>query len=295
LYYEYGLKGAIAADSEGRCYVARLGEGVRLLGINYFLGPGNSGMEDRMGWIAAQVEDAKASGDLIFGMTHVPLLPGSPILAGVGDATVQNGAGVAAALAGLGLPLMFTGHMHMQSVNKLATAGGGFLFDICTGSLVGGPCAIRKVAIGEDLVMRVTTSTVPDFDWDRNGMTAQEYFAWRFDRKIEHEIFSRVRSGAIAKLMRRSALFPFGVELARNIFYGDQPYTRGTPEYAYVMKWLGRLRPAVRVAEKALGRRDGMFRDIPALAASLIGKEEKIDCDAVIDLKRGTARPGANP
>ena len=290
LYYEYGLKDAIAVADEQRCYVAQLGEGVRLLGINYFLGKHNSGMEDMLPWIAGQVAHARAVGDLIFGMMHVPLLPGSPILAGVGDATIQDGPGVAAALADMGLPLMFTGHMHMQSVNKLTTPSGNFIFDICTGSLVGGPCAIRKITIDANRVMRITTSTVPDFDWDKRGMTADEYFAWRFNRKIEDEISSAVKNKALFKLMRRTSLFPFGVELARNIFYGDQPYTKGTPEYARVMRLLGLLRPAVWAAEKTVGRKNEQFRDIPALAASLIGKERKIDYDAAICLKHGSVK-----
>jgi len=142
--------------------------------------------------------------------------------------------------------------------------------------------------------MRITTSTVADFDWDKNGMTADEYFKWRFNRKIEDEIFSKIKSKAIAKIMRGNALFPFGVELARNIFYGDQPYTKGTPEYAFVMKWLCRLRPAVWLAEKTLGRKQVMLRDIPALAVSMIGKEKKIDYNAVICLKHGSVKPGTN-
>ena len=291
LYYEYGLKDAIATESEQRCYVAQLGEGVRLLGINYFLGKDNTGLEDMLGWIAEQVADAKASGELIFGMTHVPLLPGAPILAQVSDAKIHNWKETATKLADMGLPLMFTGHMHMQSVNKLTTPGGNFIFDICTGSLVGGPCAIRKITIDDNWVMRITTSTVEDFDWDKKGMTAEEYFKWRFNRKIEHEIFSKIKNKTIENIMRGNALFPFGVELARNIFYGDQPYTKGTPEYAFVMKWLGRLRPAVRLIEKTYGRKLEMLRDIHALASSLIGKEAKIDYNAVICLKHGSVKP----
>ena len=292
LYYEYGLKDAIAVEKEQRCYVARLGEGVRLLGINYFLGKDNSGMEDALGWIARQIDDAKAAGELIFGMMHVPLLPGSPVLAQVGDAKILGWRETATALADMGLPLMFTGHMHMQSVNRLVTPSGNFIFDICTGSLVGGPCAIRKVTIDENRVMRITTSTVSDFDWDKDGMTADEYFKWRFNRKIEDEIFSKVKGKAIEKMMRRNALFPFGVELARNIFYGDQPYTKGTAEYALVMKWLCRLWPAVWVAEKTLGRKYAMLRDIHALVVSMIGKEEKFDYNATICLKHGSVKPG---
>ena len=311
LYYAYGMRDAIAVDARRVCYVAQLGDGVRLLGINYNLGPENSGLEDSMDWIAAQIEDARRSGNLIFGMIHVPILPGSPILAQVGDATVRDWKGIATKLADAGLPLMFSGHMHMQSVNRLVTPAGNFIFDICTGSLVGGPCAIRKVVIDENRVMRVTTSTVPDFDWDKNGMTAEEYFIWRFNRKIEHEIVSRLRGKLVPHIVRGATLATLSkllffradpslknkkfleaaVELSRNVFYGDQPYTEGTPEHTYIMKMLGRLKPAVWIAEKWLSPGNEYFKDIPALVASLIGKERKIDNHAVIDLQRGTVMP----
>jgi len=311
IYHEYMTKHAIAVYGDGICYVARLGPGVRLLGINYDLGPKNSGVETYMDWIIGQIEEAKASGDLIFGMMHVPLLPGSPMLSLVGDAKIAGWEDIAARLAGAGLPLIFTGHMHMQSVNKLTTPGGNFIYDICTGSLVGGPCAIRKISIDENWRMTIKTSTVTQFDWNKNGMTAQEYFVWRFERKIADEIFSMLKKrklvaklarnitlGMVSRLLlfradaslRQKKLLDVAIELVRNIFYGDQPYIHGTVEYAYVMKLLRRLRLLVRIAEKKLSAKSELFRDIPALAASLIGKEVKIDSNAVIDLRTGIAR-----
>jgi len=294
MYYEYGIKEAIAADRGRQCYVAQLGEGVRLLGINYNLGKDNSGFEDAMDWVLTQIADAKASGNLLFGMMHVPLLPGSPILAQVGDTAIQGWRGIAERLADAGMPLIFTGHMHMQSVNNLKTPGGHFIYDICTGALAGGPCAIRKISIDENWTMRMTTSTVADFDWDKHGMTADEYFIWRFNRKIAYEISKRKLVTRIARnitlrgLNNRNAL-DFAIELVRNIFYGDQPYTRGTPEHAYAMRLLGRLKPIVWIAEKKLSPGNEIFGDIPALAALLMGKELKIDYNAVIDLKTGVA------
>jgi len=310
IYFEYMTKHAIAIYKEGICYAAKLGPGVRLLGINYDLGPGNSGVEAYMEWITGQIADAKASGDLILGMMHVPLLPGSPILSLVGDAKIANWEHIATELADAGMPLILTGHMHMQSVNKLETPNGNFIYDVCTGSLVGGPCAIRKIEIDEDWRMKITSSTVTDFGWDKNGMTAEEYFVWRFERKVANEIFSMLEKrkliaklargitlGTVARLLlfradaslKEKKLLDVAIELVRNIFYGDQPYTKGTPEYAYVMKMLRRLRLPVRIAEKKLAAKSELFRDIPALAASLIGKETKIDYNAVIDLKTGTA------
>ncbi|MCL2301052.1 MAG: metallophosphoesterase [Firmicutes bacterium] len=221
LYYEYGWKDAIAVEGNRRCYVSQLGEGVRMLGIYHNLDDGNRGFGELMPWITEQIEDAKRSGDLLFGMTHVPILPGAPILAPVGDATIHGRKDVARRLAEAGLPLMFTGHMHMQSLNKFCTRRGSFLFDICTGSLVGGPCAIRKISIDENRVMRITSETVADFDWDKRGMTAEEYFVWRFNRKIDNAILSKIGNESIAGFIRRRRLFQYGINRVRKIFYGN--------------------------------------------------------------------------
>ena len=311
LYYDFGLRDAIAVEPERRCYVARLRDGVRVLGINYHLDSENGGFEDLMDWILGQIEDARRCGELIFGMNHVPLLPGAPILSLVGDAALKDWKAIATRLADAGMPLIFTGHMHMQSVNKLTTPAGNFIFDICTGSLVGGPCAIREVTIDEHWGMRVTTSTVPDFDWDKNGMTAEEYFVWRFNRKISHEITSMLKKkrlllkivesvtlGTIARLLffraepalRGKKALDMGIDLVRGIFYGDQYYTKDTPEYAYAMRLLRRLRPVARLAERKLSPKSEWFRDIPALVAALMGKEEKIDHNAAVDLRTGECR-----
>ena len=222
LYYEYGLKDAIAVEDNRRCYVAQLGEGVRMLGIYYNLGNNNTGFEDSMDWMLEQIADAQRCGSLIFGMTHVPILPGAPVLALAGDATIHGRKRIARRLAEAGMPLIFTGHMHMQSVNKRTARGGKFIFDICTGSLAGGPCAIRKVTIDEAQVMRITTSTVADFDWDKRGMTAEEYFVWRFNRKIANEILSKIKNEQLACFLGKRKLFRFIVERVRNIFYGNR-------------------------------------------------------------------------
>jgi len=307
LYRNFGLSDAIAVDSTNTCYVVQLSKGVRMLGINHDLDKKNRGLEQHMDWICQQIKDAKQSNNLIFGMMHVPILPGSPILAPIDDATIYDSQTIAAQLADAGMPLIFTGHMHMQSVNKLVTPSGNFIFDICTGSVVGGPCALRKISIDTNRIMRITTETVHDFDWDKNGMTAEEYFIWRFNRKIAHEISSGLDGKCYAKLVRRITLGKLArllcfcahpslknkrlpdiaIELVRNVFYGDQPYTAGTPEHQYAMKLLARLRPFVRLAEKKLAPKHALFGDFPALASQLMGKAQKIDNNAVVDLRQG--------
>jgi len=83
---------------------------------------------------------------------------------------------------------MFTGHMHMQSVNRRRTRQGKFFIDINTGSAVGGPAMVRKCTIDSNRRMTITSMpSAQNFDWDKQGMTAEEYFLWRFKRKVRHE------------------------------------------------------------------------------------------------------------
>ncbi|MCL2445467.1 MAG: metallophosphoesterase [Oscillospiraceae bacterium] len=301
LYHDFGPAQAIAQDDSQMCYVVQLGEGLRLLGVNY-----THNLAPHMPFILEQIESAKRDGQLIIGMMHVPVLPGSPILTLPKDATIQDGNRMAAQLAGAGLPLMFTGHMHMQSVSKLMTEQGNFFIDICTGSAVGGPAVVRKCSIVADRRMNITSMpSVIDFDWDKQGMTAEEYFAWRFERKIKHEmramprVVQNLRLGTIARLLcirahpslNKRKLIDACADIVRRVFYGDQAYTSETPEHIFLMKVLRRCGLIVRMAEKKLAPKHEIFADIPALVSTLIGKELKIDNHCVIDLNTGDIVP----
>jgi len=312
LYHEFGPAQAFAHDDSQTCYVVQLSKTVRMLGVHYNLDENNSGFDAYMPFVLEQIEDAKKHNQLIFGIMHVPVLPGSPILASVGDATIKDGKKFAATLADAGMPLMFTGHMHMQSVNKLVTQKGNFFVDICTGSLVGGPAMVRKITIDDALKMTITSSpSVTDFDLDTCGMTADEYFSGRFERKVKNEITCAIESrklaqklinmrlGTLARLLcfradpslKDTTLFDMSADIVRRVFYGDQSYTKETPEHIYLMKVLRRLRPIVRMAEKKLAPKQDMFGDIPSLASQLLGKELKIDNHAMIDLTTGAIQP----
>lgn len=72
----------------------------------------------------------------------------------------------------------------MQSITKRVSQQGNPLYDICTGSFVGCPCAYRKVTFLPDGNVQIQSETIRDFDWEKGGRTAQEYFKWRFDRMI---------------------------------------------------------------------------------------------------------------
>lgn len=328
LYRDFGFSNNLVFDKRTYSYVAQIADGIRLLALNCD-GDCNDfhGFDaEQMQWIKTQIEAAKAAGDLFFAMVHYPVLPGSPIMCMVGDAVITGWQEVSSTLADWGLQLVFTGHMHMQSINSKTTEKGNTIYDVCTGSLVGCPASIRKITVTDRKTVLIESSRIEDFEWDKSGMTATEYFAWRFDRMINTTIASmaedpekfsrkvgkagskpkhlwlirlagktmqRLTLGALGRLLwikvdpplKKVLAKDLGVEIVRNIFEGDEPYVPGTPVPTLFMKTLKRLRPAVRIAEKKLGRKNPVLSDIPAFVASLIGNTGIPDNNATIILR----------
>ncbi len=185
-YMDFGFGDAISEHRSSLSYVAQLSDKIRLLAINC---DGDCGKfkglwDDQMEWIAEQIKKAHDDGCYIFAMMHYPLLPGSPIMKIIEDAKLGDWERRANELADLGLDLIFTGHMHMQSLNEHISPAGNKITDICTGSAVGCPAYFRKVVFNENGTADITSHKIDDFDWDKNGKTADEYFQWRFDRMI---------------------------------------------------------------------------------------------------------------
>lgn len=186
-YREFGFDGAISEHRESMSYVTQLADGIRLLALNCdgdckdFKGI----WDDQMNWALEQIKDAHESGNYIFAMTHYPLLPFSSVMYLLGDAKLTNWQETANKLADAGVDLIFTGHMHAQAVTEYTSPGGNKITDVQTGCFVGCPCAYRKVTFKENnTVADIKSYTIEDFDYDRGGKTAQEYFQWRFDRMI---------------------------------------------------------------------------------------------------------------
>ena len=188
LYYEYGFKDAIAVDRENLSYVAQLAPGLRLLALN------NDGdckknhtyTARQIEWILKQTKQAREDGETMIAMSHYPLLPGVPLFGLLGGEVVMKNADyITSMLADEGVHLCFTGHMHNQAINVKTTEKGSRFYDVCTGSLIGCPASMRLVSFTEDYnCVDVKTLPVPDFDWDLQGLTKDEYFRRQFDMMI---------------------------------------------------------------------------------------------------------------
>jgi 3',5'-cyclic AMP phosphodiesterase CpdA len=187
LYYDYGFSEAIAVDRENLSYVAQLAPGLRLLALN------NDGdckknhtyTARQIEWILKQTKKAREDGQTMIAMSHYPLLPGVPLFSLLGGEVVMKNADyITTLLADEGVHLCFTGHMHNQAINKKVTEKGNGFYDVCTGSLIGCPASMRLVTVTDNEKVEIRTLPVPDFDWDLEGLTKDEYFARQFDMMI---------------------------------------------------------------------------------------------------------------
>lgn len=301
-YKDFGFDEAISEHKESMSYVVKLQEGYRLLALNCdgdckdFKGL----WDDQMQWALEEIKKAHKAGDYIFAMTHYPLLPFSPIMNLIGDAKLTDWEKRANEFADAGLNLIFTGHMHAQAVTDYTTEKGNTITDVQTGCFVGCPCAYRKVIIDDENV-NIKSYTIDDFDYDKGGKTAKEYFQWRFDRMINwkmNEILPRPAMKILEKftLKKLGRLLCFkvdksvedrlakdvGIELVRNIFIGNEPYVKGTPIYEAMAKMIKRLHFLTHIVEKKMGDKNPVLCDIDSFILSMIGDEKQRDYTAII-------------
>lgn len=183
LYYDYGFGEAIAIDRKHLSYVAQLGDGVRLLALNNDY-DGREYDKEQLEWIREQAQKAKDDGQIMFAMNHYPLLPGQPLFSVIPSVVQKNSSAVTTMLADLGVHLVFTGHMHNQSINLKVTPSGSKFYDVCTGSIIADPAIIRHVTIKEDNTVDIKSIPTPDFEWDTNGKGCKQYLSDMFDSMI---------------------------------------------------------------------------------------------------------------
>ena len=305
-YKDFGFDGAISEHKESMSYVAQLADGIRLLALNCdgdckdFKGL----WDNQMKWALEQIEDAHRTGNYIFAMTHYPLLPFSPIMNLISDSHLTDWEKRANQFADAGLDLIFTGHMHAQAVTEYVTENGNKITDVQTGCFVGCPCAYRKVTI-KDSTADIKSYTINDFDYDKQGKSASEYFQWRFDRMIDYKMKEILPKSAMKilnkltvkkicnflwfnpdKSIQNILAKDLGIELVRNIFIGNEPYVKGTAVYEAFEKLINRLSLIIHIAEKKAGKKNKVLSDIKSFLLCTIGYEKQRDWDLALDINR---------
>ncbi len=283
LYYEFGFKDAIAIDKKHLSYVAQLCDGIRLLALN------NDGNcrdfktydDEQLAWIKEQTAKARQDKQLMIAMNHYPLLPGQPIFSVVPSAVQQNAGEITTMLADEGVHLVFTGHMHNQSINEKITPNGNKFYDVCTGSVIASPSVMRLVTVESRKKVKIKTINCPDFEWETNGRTCTKYLDDMFDSMILNMLddmrnnpermlgkfgagdktklfpivkrtgnaLNKLTVGTTARLLcikcdksiKHILLKNYIAELVRNLFSGNQTFKEGTPKGDILLRFLKRF------------------------------------------------------
>ncbi|MBQ6164949.1 MAG: metallophosphoesterase [Clostridia bacterium] len=294
-YKNFGFADAIAVNEQHFSYVAELSDDVRLLALcNDSPDAKHIAYDDEfLAWIAAQAKKAQDDGKMMIAMEHYPVLAGQPLLALIPDARQPESKKLIDTLADNGVHLIFTGHMHNQSINTVETEKGNRFYDVCTGSTIGCPAFLRLVTLPDEHTAQIESIPIPDFKWEKNGLSGEEYLQAQFDRMIHTYIdcmrddpvrlmnklrikqkpvllkafpklgkkLSKMTVGGFARLLmihadpqiKNEPLVGFAIKMVRSVFEGNQPYVEGTPGGDTLLKVFKRIRPFVKTLKGAQG------------------------------------------
>ena len=296
-YKDFGYKDAIAFNKDHLSYVAQLSEDVRLLVICNDIESEKHITYDSefLGWIEEQAKKAQSDGQMMIAMEHYPVLPGQPVLALIKDAWQAESQKLVETLADNGVHLIFTGHMHNQSINVTKTKKGNLFYDVCTGSVIGWPSFIRLVTLQDENTVDIKSIPTPEFDWDRKGLSSKEYLIAQFEKMIrtlitamrddpnrfmrkvniqsspaKEKLFSfigkklnKMTVGQFAHLLfikadrniKNDSFVEFAVDVVRSIFEGNQPYVEGTAGGDLLLKVFKRMSPFLKKMKDSQGNR----------------------------------------
>ncbi|MCD7828522.1 MAG: metallophosphoesterase [Clostridiales bacterium] len=325
IYRDYGYDQAISLYKERLSYVAQLADGVRLL-VLCNDSPERKNVEyseELMAWAKEQIQKAADDGQMMIAMEHYPILPGQPVFSLIPDARQKKSKDVYTMLADNGVHLIFTGHMHNQSINVVTTEKGNKFYDVCTGSLIGCPAYMRLVTIEDEKTVKIESIPVPEFEWDTNGKTGKQYMQDQFERMIRSMIFgmrtdperllrrfgagdkkalykpvkaigkalSTWSVGKVARLffvkaapeIKDEKILELAIQIVRYMFEGDQPFVEGTPAGDTVLKVFKRLNPIFKTLNKKLHGSQGEEIDMYDMLKNSIGNYGISDYNATLE------------
>lgn len=181
LYDEYGPNSADRIHEESGSYSVSPEKGVRLIAINDN-GNGRSycGLsDDGFNWLTDEIGKAKKKGERIMLAVHHPVLPPWEIYRNAAEFEMFGGyERLKKIMCDEGVHVIFTGHTHVQNIQKYEDANGGYFYDVSTTALGAARGMMRRVSLRlDDGYCRITSVGIEKINGIDTSMTAYEYIS----------------------------------------------------------------------------------------------------------------------
>ena len=157
IYADFGYDEALSFDTDSLSYVVELGDGTRLLMLDFNTPHDPCGVSDKtLKWIEDQLADAKRAGQRILAAGHQNLFQQSMFRGGY---VIQNAERLAEIFREHDVPLYLSGHLHIQ---HWKTEQG--LTEIATSALSVSPCQYGILDVRGDK-LRYETKVTDVTEW----------------------------------------------------------------------------------------------------------------------------------
>ncbi|MCX7029003.1 MAG: metallophosphoesterase [Spirochaetes bacterium] len=258
IHADLGYREALERDPASLSYVAEPVPGLRVLALDacrYLGEPGSPRTDGRLpratrAWAVRVLARARADGAATIVFLHHAVIPHFAGMERWLDAYLLDGHDAAARfLAGAGVHLAFTGHVHAQDIVRGTTAEGP-VWDVETGSLVSWPNPWRLVEVGPGAAVRISSRRV----------TVTPSRGATFASHAELRLAEGLRDEALALLARRGVHGEPALAIARRVvvafsafFAGDEPGPVAPVDRSVLGPWSRLAEAAARQLLDAIG------------------------------------------
>ena len=179
LYYDFGPAQSDSVHETGS-YSLPIQEGYRLIAINdNGNGRSHCGLfEDGMQWLSDEIDRANAAGETVLTAVHHPVISPWPIYSHLVEFEMYGGyKELSRLLCEKGVRVIFTGHTHVQNIQKYTDEQGRFFYDVSTTAMSTPEGKMRKIVFDpETKTLHVTSIGIETIKGlDTHGKSAKDY------------------------------------------------------------------------------------------------------------------------
>lgn len=234
IYFNFGYAQAISRDPHSLSYAVEPVSGYRLLAIDscrydenndYYHVVGGRIKTETLAWIKDNLSEAKRLNKQVLAFIHHPVLePVAKMGEILPELVLGNNEETAQELAGSGLNIIFTGHLHANKITQKYFLPEEPFIDIQTGSLCAWPHPYRYIRVDpKEETFVIETEHIKELPSE--GMSEDQFSSYskEFSMTNTSEIFQSVAEATLSLDNRQmDEYIPMLTQGAHALFHGDQ-------------------------------------------------------------------------